>query len=83
MKWKDKSALNKFAEVVMILATLGYFLMTYLKQQGEVIPPALPKLCVAVVLFCLGITFWRGGRKYAYMYFALGALVLALTLILL
>ena len=83
MKWKDKSGLNKFAEVVMILAAALYFLMTYLKQQGEQIPAALPKLCVSVVLFCLGISFWRGGRKYAYMYFALGAVVLALTLILL
>ena len=83
MKWKDKPFLNKLAEVLMLLATIGYFGLTYLKKQGEAVPEGLSKVCIGVVLLCLGISYWKINRKMAIMYFSLAAGILLLTLILL
>jgi len=83
MKWKDKPLLNKVAEVGMLLGIIAYFGLSYLRSQGEAVPAALPVFCIALVLFCLGISYWKISRKSAIVYFSLAAGVLALILILL
>lgn len=79
MKWKDKPMLNKVTEVLMLLGIIGYFGLSYLKKNGEMVPEALPKFCFAVVWFSLGVTYWKASKKLALLYFVLGAVWLALA----
>ena len=72
MKWKDKPLLNKIAEVLMLLGIIGYFGMTFLKKDGQTVPEALPKICLAMVWFGLAIFYWKANRKLALIYFGLG-----------
>lgn len=81
MKWKDKPALNKLAEVLMVLGIIGYFGLNYLKKNGETVPEALPKFCFTVVWLCLGISYWKVSKKTAIVYFVLAAVWLLITLL--
>ena len=82
MKWKNKPLLNKMAEILMLLSIGAYFGLSYLRSEGEEVPAALPKFCIAVVFLCLGISYWRINRKAAIVYYALAAGITLLTLIL-
>ena len=79
MRWKDKPVLNKVTEVLMLLGIIGYFGLSYLKKNGELIPEALPKFCFSVVWLCLGVTYWKANKKLAVLYFILGAVWLVLA----
>jgi hypothetical protein len=79
MKWKDKPALNKFAEVMMVLGIAAYFGLAVMERNGAAVSEPLHKFCFAVVWLGLGISYWNIKRKTAILYFVLAAAWFALA----
>ena len=79
MKWKDKPALNKFAEVMMVLGIAAYFGLAVMKRQGQAVSEPLHKFCFAAVWLGLGISYWNIKRKMAVIYFILAAVWITLA----